>query len=108
MSKFEGDIVAAGPGPVELDELLAGPGRRAPIAAERHDALARYLSGGEEYRDELAALDGLMQIGSKAQSDQLDGVERIRAQYEELEVAAYKAFAATAPPRPRLTAGEDR
>ena len=76
MSKFEGDIVAAGPGPVELDELRAGPGRRAPIAAERHDALARYLSGGEGWRDALAALHG--------------------------------AFAATAPPRPRLTAGKDR
>ena len=58
MSKFEGDIVAAGPGSVELDELLAGLGRRAPVAADRHAALASYLSGGEGWRDALTALRG--------------------------------------------------
>ena len=58
MSKYDGDIRAAGRGSVELGELLAGLGRGPRIAADRHDALAQYLSGADGWRDALAALGG--------------------------------------------------
>ena len=58
MSKYDSDIRSTGRGSVELGELLAALGRGPQIAADRHDALAQYLSGAEGWRDALAALGG--------------------------------------------------
>ena len=58
MSKFDGEIRAAGEGSVELQELLAALGRPPQIAADRQDALAHYLSGEEGWSDARDALRG--------------------------------------------------
>jgi hypothetical protein len=58
LSKFEGDIRAAGQGGIELDELFVALGRRPRLAADRQDALARYLSADDGWNDACAALGG--------------------------------------------------
>ncbi|MDQ3139140.1 MAG: hypothetical protein M3Q15_00225 [Pseudomonadota bacterium] len=58
MSKFDGEIRAAGEGSVELQELLAALGRPPQIAADRQDALAHYLSGEAGWSDARKALAG--------------------------------------------------
>ena len=63
MSRYEGDIRAAGDGAVELDELFVALGRLPRIAVDRHDALARFLSGGEGWRDACTALGGTFAKG---------------------------------------------
>ena len=63
VSRYEGDIRAAGQGAVELDDLFLALGRLPRIAADRHDALARYLSGDEGWRDAGTALGGTFAKG---------------------------------------------
>ena len=63
LSRYEGDIRAAGQGSVELDDLFVALGRLPRIAADRHDALARYLSGDEGWRDACTALGGTFAKG---------------------------------------------
>ena len=58
MSKFDGEIRAAGEGSVELQELLAALGRSPQLAVNRQDALAHYLSGKEGWSDARDALRG--------------------------------------------------
>lgn len=57
MSKFDGEIRAVGAA-VELDDLLVAIARPARIAVNRQDALSRYLSGDEGWRDAREALCG--------------------------------------------------
>ena len=63
MSRYEGDIRAAGQGSVELDDLFVALGRLPRIATDRHDALARYLSGDEGWRDACTARGGTFARG---------------------------------------------
>ncbi len=58
MSKIDGKFMAAAETSVELQELLAALGGSAGTLADRHDALAQYLSGDEGWRDARAALRG--------------------------------------------------
>jgi len=58
LSKFDGEIRAAGEGSVELQELLAALGRPPQIAADRQDAMAHYLSGEEGWSDARKTLAG--------------------------------------------------
>jgi hypothetical protein len=58
VSKFEGDISAAGHGGIALGDLFVALGRRPLLAADRHDKLAHYLSTDDGWHDACAALGG--------------------------------------------------
>jgi hypothetical protein len=64
LSKFEGDIRAAGQGSIELDELFVALGRQPRTAPDRQDALALYLSADEGWREACAALGGTFAKGT--------------------------------------------
>ena len=58
LSRFDGDISAASEASIELEELLAAFGSVAAGGASRNDAMARFLSGAEGWRDARKALRG--------------------------------------------------
>ena len=58
MSRYDGELTAASAASVELEELLAAFGSVAAAGCDRNDAMARFLSGAEGWRDAKAALGG--------------------------------------------------
>ncbi len=58
MSRFEGEIQAAGPGPIALAELLSLLADAALPECQRQAAIACYLSAGEGWRDASQLLGG--------------------------------------------------
>ncbi len=65
MSKYDGDIRAAGEVSVELEELLATLGGVPRLAPNRQDAMAQYLSGEEGWRDARKTLRGTFANASR-------------------------------------------
>ena len=51
MSRYDGELTAASAASVELEELLAAFGSVAAARCDRNDAMARFLSGAEGWRD---------------------------------------------------------
>jgi hypothetical protein len=66
LSKYDGEIRAVAEIAQNLDELLLALGRPVLPDAERHDALAHYLSGEEGWRDALRSLGGTFADPSRA------------------------------------------
>jgi hypothetical protein len=58
LSKYEGEIRAVAEVSGDLDELLSALGRASGTGADRHDAMAHYLSGEEGWRDARKRLRG--------------------------------------------------
>ena len=58
MSKYDGEIRAAGEVYGKLQDLLGGAGPTPQICPDRHDAMALFLSGDEGWRDARKTLRG--------------------------------------------------
>ena len=58
MSRFDGELTAAGEAPLDMIELLVALSGRPGSEQERQSAIACFLSASEGWRDARRTLDG--------------------------------------------------
>jgi len=58
-------MTAASPAPAELDAMLRALGSVAAAGTDRHAAMAKFLSGSDEWRDAKAVLRGSFARGHR-------------------------------------------
>ena len=76
MSKYDGKIRAVAEVSGQLDDLLAAIGQQAREDADRHDAMANFLSGAEGWRDARKKLGGTFAMPTSGETKGQDDAKK--------------------------------